>query len=348
MANRKKTALVLGGGGLIGMAYHAGTLQALHERGLGVEGTDLIVGTSAGSIVGAYLAAGWKQTDFYEYAHRRHPDSDKDPLDDRDVVRDLFQPLWTNRGERARRYIGSAFALAASRGILNRALRGRVPGSILRRQFPSGMYSTEATRLRLEEELPAEWPERDLYICAADLYSGERVAFGAPGAPEARLPAAVLASTAIPGVFPPVSVTGKRYVDGGAYSASSLDLAVDAGCRQILCIAPLGYRKGEAATLQEPKMWLPMVARTLFARALAREVRYAREQGVDVIVFRPWAQDLHVFGTNAMREFDREPVVETAREGAHRLLDEHGDNRALDGFRKKPNGLLKRAAGSLL
>jgi NTE family protein len=141
---------------------------------------------------------------------------------------------------------------------------------------------------------------------------------------------------AIPGVFPPVSVAGKRYVDGGAYSATSLDLAVEAGCEQILCSAPLGYRKGEAATLQEPRMWLPMVARTLFARALAREVKQAREKGCDVLVFRPWAEHLHVFGTNAMRQFDRTPVVETAREGAHTLLDEHKGHPALAGFRKKP------------
>ena len=318
------------------MAYHAGTLKALDERGISIEDVDLIVGTSAGSIVGSYLASGWKQTDFYEYAHRRHPDSNKDPMDDREVVADLFRPLWTSRSERVRRYVGSAFALAASRGLLKGATRRRVPLQRLRRRFPSGLYSTEQTKQRLEEDLPAEWPQRDLYICAADLYCGERVAFGSPGAPEARLPEAVLASVAIPGVFPPVSVAGKRYVDGGAYSATSLDLAVEAGCEQILCSAPLGYRKGEAATLQEPRMWLPMVARTLFARALAREVKQAREKGCDVLVFRPWAEHLHVFGTNAMRQFDRTPVVETAREGAHTLLDEHKGHPALAGFRKKP------------
>jgi hypothetical protein len=65
-------------------------------------------------------------------------------------------------------------------------------------------------------------------------------------------------------------------------------------------------------------------------------VRQAREKGCDVLVFRPLAEHLHVFGTNAMRHFDRKPVVEAAREGAHTLLDEHEEHPALAGFRKGP------------
>ena len=98
------------------MAYHAGVLKALEECGYDVTGADVIVGTSAGSIIAAYLAgAGWAQSDFYEYAHGRHPDVAKDPDDDEEVIRQVFEPLWSNKIERVQRSIGSMFALASSR-----------------------------------------------------------------------------------------------------------------------------------------------------------------------------------------------------------------------------------------
>ncbi|MFP5298305.1 MAG: patatin-like phospholipase family protein [Actinomycetota bacterium] len=310
--------LVLGGGGLVGMAYHAGVLQALHERGVDVTGADVIVGTSAGSIIGAYLASGWAQTDFYEYAHRRHPNAAKDPDDMEQQVREIFEPLWSTPQERVRRYIGSAFALASSRGHLHRLTKGKPPIQSLRKGFPSGMYSTERTRQRLHEELPPEWPHEGLRVCTVDLYSGERVVFGAKSAPEAHLADAVLASTAIPGVFPAVSIDGKRYVDGGAYSATSLDVAVKEGCDRILCVAPLGYRNEGAAI--DPKVWLPIITRSLFARSLRREVNDARSKGVEVLVIRPSIEDLPHMGSNAMRSFDRKGLTERARRSALKAL----------------------------
>jgi NTE family protein len=164
-------------------------------------------------------------------------------------------------------------------------------------------------------------------VCAADLYTGERVVFGRPGSPAAPLPEAVLASTAIPGLFPPVRIGDHQYVDGGIVSASSLDLAVEAGCDAILCVAPLGYRN--EGGLPEPKMWGPMLMRSLFARSLKREVTEARRKGVEVLVIRPWITELVAQGTNSMRHFDRAAVVDAAREGALRLLEESSGHAAI-------------------
>jgi NTE family protein len=329
-----KLGLVLGGGGLIGMGYHAGVLKSLDDWGLDVAGADLLVGTSAGSIMASYMATGWKPTDFFDYAHGKHPDVQKDPEDPKEQIRRMFVPLAKSPADRVRRTIGSGFALASSRGYYRR-FGGGEPGRNLRKAFPSGIYSTEETRRRFEEDLPAEWPDRPVYICAVDLYTGERVPFGHPAAPAATLPEAVLASTSIPGVFPPVRIGERRYVDGGVSSATSLDLATDHGCDLILCIAPLGYRNDGVTTARDPKMWSPMLVRSLFARSLRREVLSARERGSEVLVIRPWVSNLKLHGTNSMREFDRIALVENAREGATRLLEENSDHPVLAGWKRK-------------
>ncbi|MGH2820884.1 MAG: patatin-like phospholipase family protein [Actinomycetota bacterium] len=323
-----KRGLVLGGGGLVGMGYHAGALEALAEWGIDPAGSDVIVGTSAGSIMGSYLAAGWTPQDFFDYALGRHRDSVGDE-GRQDEVRRIFVPLSHGPGERIRRSIGSLFAAAASRGYWRPGAAGRLPPQQLRRLFPAGLYSTDETRARLRTDLPEGWPRAGLFICAVNLYSGKRVAFGAEGAPEVGLPDAVLASTAIPGVFPPVRIGRNHYVDGGVYSATSLDLAMEAGCETILCIAPLGYRKESPAMVLDPKLWPPMVLRQLFARALKREVGQARARGAEVFVIRPWLTDLASHGTNSMRYFDRAALVEAARAGTLRMLEQNAGHPAL-------------------
>jgi NTE family protein len=237
--------------------------------------------------------------------------------------------MWGTRKERVQRSIGSVFALASSRGIWHRATRGAMPSGRLRKAFPSGLYSTEETKDRLAEDLPRGWPRKGLLICAADLYSGKRVPFGAEDAPVAPLPEAVLASTAIPGVFPPVRIGDRQYVDGGAYSATSLDLAADAGCRTIICISPLGYRNEGGAVLRDPALWAPTLTRSFFARSLAREVKQARADGVEVFVIRPDLDELKALGTNAMRHFDRKALVDATRAAVHRSLERHADHPAL-------------------
>ncbi|MGH2817828.1 MAG: patatin-like phospholipase family protein [Actinomycetota bacterium] len=329
-----KRGLVLGGGGLVGMAYHAGVLKALEDQGLDLSGVDVIVGTSAGSVIGSYLASGWDMGDFYAYAQWQHPEAEPDPNEQRREVRSIFTPLSRTRGERVRRGLGSLFAAAASRGYLRRALTGgRIPASALRRAFPSGLYSTTETRLRFSEDLPQEWPRPGLYLCTVDLYTGERVAFGHPSAPPAPLPDAVLASTAIPGVFPPVRIGDRQFVDGGVASATSLDLATDDGCDVILCVAPLGYLNDGVVAASEPRLWAPMLIRSLFARALSREVKEARAKGVQVFVIRPWLTELRSHGTNSMRHFDRAVFSEDARRGTLRLLRENVDHPVLASFK---------------
>lgn len=328
-----RLGLVLGGGGLVGLGYHAGVMKALDEFGADVASSDVIVGTSAGSVIASYLASGWMPADFYEYAHGRHPDSLAEESEQKDEVRRIFTPLYSSQVERVRRGIGGIFALASSRGYWNTASRGREPHSALKKLFPAGMYSTEETRERLWNDLgTGDWPREGLYICAVDLFTGELVAFGHSDAPEAPLPDAVLASTAIPGVFPAVRIGERLYVDGGAASATSLNLAADDGCEAILCIAPLGYKNDGVASPRDPRMFGPVLMRSFFARALRKEVNAARAQGVDVFVIRPWLTELRDHGTNSMRHFDRARFAESTRLGTLRLLQENADHPTLQAF----------------
>src|SRR5918996_1132158 len=331
-----KLGLVLGGGGLIGLGFHAGALKALQERSIDVRPADVIVGTSAGAIIAAYLAGGWRPEDFFEYANGTHPAAAADPHEQIREMRSLFTPTWSSLSERIRRGAGSVFVIASSRGLIPTG--GRRTAAWLRRTFPAGMYSTATTRSRLRQDLPDSWPRPGVYFCAAEMYSGKRVVFGAPDSPGARFSDAVLASTAIPGFFESVRIEGRHYVDGGVVSATSVDVATDAGCDAILCIAPLGYRKDVSIPLSNPFKLAPVAVRVPFARALRKEVRRARERGIDVAVIRPWVSDLEVLGSNSMRHHDRSEIAELSRRGVHRTLDDLGYHPAVASFANRVAG----------
>ena len=130
-------------------------------------------------------------------------------------------------------------------------------------------------------------------------------------------------------MFPPVRISGRQYVDGGAVSATSLDLAVEDGADTIICVAPLGYRNEGSVFVPDPHAWAPMLTRSFFARPLKREVNDACAKGVEVLVIRPWLEELKELGSNAMRHFDRGTVANAAREGTLRLLDQQSDHPAL-------------------
>src|SRR5688500_17649462 len=106
-----KTGLVLGAGGVVGMAYHAGVLHALEqEAGFAADAADLIVGTSAGSVVGAYVRAGWSTDDFWHLALGDHPELEAigggDPIEAR---RQILTPAFRSPFDLARRAVGSAY-----------------------------------------------------------------------------------------------------------------------------------------------------------------------------------------------------------------------------------------------
>ena len=245
-------------------------------------------------------SAGWSPSDLYGYARERSSASGSNA-----ALLPEFPPLWRTPRDRLRRVAGGAFLTAAARGYWARLPGTRTPGPRLRAAFPSGLYSSRATKRRLRSDLPAEWPRSGLYVCAVDLYTGRRVAFGAPGGPPARFPDAVLASAAVAGIFEPVRIGDRLYVDG---------------CERIVCIAPLGWEPEGGISPYRAPFLKSVLLRSIHTRALNREVAWARAAGVEVKLLRPWLTELPGHGVNSLRHHDRATVAEAARRNALRLL----------------------------
>jgi NTE family protein len=204
-------ALVLGGGGVTGVAWELGILAGLAQRGVDLGTADLVVGTSAGSVVGAQLASGLPVAELYE-AQLAGPGAE---VAKRLTRATLARMLW--------------------------AVLGRTPQAARRRLGKLALTAQtepeEARRAIIESRLPVhDWPAGPrLVITAVDTATGEYAAFDSDsGVP---LVDAVAASCAVPGVWPPVTIHGRRWMDGGMRSPVNADLA--AGYDRIVVLAPL-------------------------------------------------------------------------------------------------------------
>ncbi len=205
-------ALVLGPGSHVGTAWMAGLAHGLRRDGVDLGEADLLVGTSAGAIVGALLATG-QDPGRLATSHRR--------------------PAHRLRADPAR--MGEVFAVLGDRSL--------EPGEARRRV---GRLALDSTDPQADEALIAgraaligadEWPERRLLITAVDATTGEPVVWDRDsGVP---LVHAVAASSAFPGAAPPVAIDGRRYMDGALRSGPNADLA--AGARTLVVVEPMAH-----------------------------------------------------------------------------------------------------------
>lgn len=310
MTEAQPFALVLGAGGTVGMGYHTGVLKALFDHGFDAARAELLIGTSAGSVIAAYLRSGWTVADLWDLAMGTHSSiADLSPEEQAAQRRAMLAPTWGNPVELVRRTMGSAAVVA--RAVL--PAMPTVPAP-LAKQFPGGLFSMEEVRERFESEVGTAWPARETWICAHDLRSGRRIVFGSDSAPRVELPTAVMASCAIPGFFRPIRAAGMSLVDGGVHSTTHLDLAAVAGHRRIIGIAPMGFDPAEAPGSAE------QLRRRLPARALSREAKLARRLGAEVTLFRPGSEELRVHGGNLMNPDVADAVARCAYDVTCRQL----------------------------
>ncbi len=308
-------SLVLGAGGLVGMAYHAGILAALADAGVDPARAELVVGTSAGSAIGAEVRSGRSIEEIRLRAI-------SEPTGTGDAPTDLFDRSWDGPVEFGQRLVGSAYVVGRS---LVRIPGPKVPLS-LRRVFPAGMMAADLDADSIEDLVPTEWPADPLWLCAVNIRTGRRVVLGRPGGLEADMRQAVLASCAIPALYQPVRVDGATLVDGGMHSSTNLDLAVEFGSRLIICVAPMAYDRRELPGLATRLIRRPA------AQAIEREVLLARAKGAAVMMFRPTVAELALHGVNPMRTVGNEVVADAARRAGRRRLSSERFQRLLRQF----------------
>ncbi len=309
--------IVLGAGGTVGLAYHAGVLRALEVvGGIAPDDADLLVGTSAGSVAAAYIRSGWSTEALFQVLVGTHPSLDglsAEELDDRN--RGILAPAFRDPLMLTRRLIGSAYV--AGRSFVRLPAPWLKVPAVLQRAFPGGVFQMTEGRRRFSEELPIGWPDKALWLCAVDIDTGRRIVLGRPGrAPLASLQSAVAASCAIPGVYAPVRIGSRTLVDGGIHSTTNLDVAARAGCSVVICAAPMAFDTG--GSLPSP---LARMARRVPARMVVDEMEAARRKGTEVLLIRPSAGELRIHGMNLMRRSGWELVAKAAYESAARQLE---------------------------
>lgn len=305
-----RRGLVLGAGGVLGFAWMIGALAALEaEEGFDARDVEICVGTSAGSILAALLGSGVSVETML-----RHQQGIPIPGDfniDWDYDRDSGGAL----PPRPRLGLGSP-------ELLRRAARHplRVPPlATLSAVLPRGRGTLEPLRRMIDRAargLPAAgtrppWPlDPQVWVIAMDYSAGRRVAFGRDGSPPATLAAAVTASCAIPGWYAPSVIDGRRYVDGGTTSPTSVDLLAGRGLTEVYVLAPMisfAYDRPSSPVARAERR----LRRTVTRRVLNEATR-VRRAGTEVTLLGPGPADLQVIGANLMDPRRRAAVLATS------------------------------------
>jgi NTE family protein len=268
---RVEQALVLGGGGVAGIAWMTGLLAGLADAGQDVTGADLIIGTSAGATVAAQLGSGLPLGDLY--ARQVDP-----ALQSAEIAVQIDMDTFAAE-------LGAYLQGATS------------PDDVLR---AAGAFAVAAVtvpeadrRAVIASRLPSrDWPARPVKLVAIECQTGALAVFDA--ASGVGLVDAVAASCAVPGVWPAVTIGGRRYMDGGARSSDNADLAE--GAARIVVLSPLGM---------DSALLTPMTLRAVVAKL--------RDGGAHVTVLSPDDASTSAIGANPLDPATRVPAAEAGR-----------------------------------
>lgn len=311
-----RRGVVLGAGGTLGAAWMVARLHAIEQQtGADLRTAELVVGSSAGSVLAAMLSSGISVTDLL--AHQRGELAPESPL-----ARSGFDYDSTVGGalpERPPVRIGSTGLLREvvrhprKLGVMT-ALAAALPpgrGSLggLAEALGATLDAVRADRVALAESVE-DWPGA-LRVAAINYRNGDRVVFGAADAPRATVVEAVVASCSIPGWFAPALIGGQPFVDAGFRQATSADLAAGAGLTEVYVLAPLASIGPEAPPVTRfarlERRW-----RRYLTGTLAREVAALTADGLEPVVLTPTGEERSVMGANLMDPRRRIRVLEAA------------------------------------
>ncbi len=217
-----RTALVLGGGGVTGIAWELGILKGLADEGVDLTSADLVIGTSAGSVVGAQITTGRTVEELYE--------TQLEPAD---------HEIGAKLSKLTLLPMLPAMLLPGS----GNTKRSRIGKMSMRRHPPGGEKRIEVIRSRIGVE---KWGDRELKVTAVEAETGKFTVFDKDSGVD--IVHAVAASCAVPLVWPAVTIGGKHYIDGGIRSTANVDLAK--GADAVVVIAPLPQAFSKATSIR--------------------------------------------------------------------------------------------------
>jgi predicted acylesterase/phospholipase RssA len=340
-----KIALALAGGGPLGAIYEVGAMCALEESLTGLDFTRLhhYVGVSAGSFIAAGLANGFTPRElcasFIE--------------NDSSAPSDIFDPSWLLTpayGEYFRRGImlpglllSALWQLAMRRKTLTQALERLGPS------LPTGIFSNDPVHDKLKALFAQPGRSNDfrqlkarLTLVATNLDSGEATAFGSPGWDHVPISQAVQASSALPGLFPPVTIDDQYFVDGALKKTMHASIALDDGVDLMLCLNPLVPFNATAP--QVPKVMqrglpahkrripriveggLPAVLSQTFRTMIHSRMELGMKQyqraypGTDIVLIEPDHRDPELYLANTFSYAQRRHLAEHAYQQTRQLL----------------------------
>jgi NTE family protein len=276
----KNRALVLGGGGVAGIAWTTGLLFGLSEHGVDLRTADLVVGTSAGSAVAAQLGSALSLKDLFD--RQVEPALQTRELAPNAQLFELFER-----------------ALLAANSLPDRADHIRHIG---RWALEAPTVTEGERRSVIAQRLPSHaWPNGMLLIVAVDTETGETKIFDRLSG--TSLVDAVSASCAVPGIWPPVTIDGRRYMDGGARSSDNADLAL--GYARTVIVSPMGTARPE-----------------ITGESLEQQVETLKSTGGETYVVEPDQTSKSAIGLNPLAPETRGPAAKAGRSQGHAIAND--------------------------
>lgn len=358
MKSPPRIGLALAGGGPLGAIYEIGALCALQDALVGVDLNALsgYVGVSAGGFIAAGLANGMTPRQLCaSFIENTGPRAD--------VLRPslFFRPAWGELLRRAAALPGLVMQAGWRYAFDRRSLLQAVEH--LGRVLPTGVLSNAALEARLRRLLSAPGRsddfrqlQRRLVVVATDLDSGESAPFGQPGLDHVPISRAVAASAALPGLFPPVPIDGRWYVDGALKKTLHARVLLDMNLDLVLCLNPLVPFDSHKASM--PRLvdgGLPVVLSQTFRTLIHSRLELGMKgyesshPATDILLFEPDQRDPEMFVANTFGYSQRRALAEHAyqqtradlrsrRSRVRRVLARHGiglDDTVLDDPRRR-------------
>ena len=337
-SGKQPAGLALAGGGPFGAIYEIGALMALQESldGVDFNDMDVYVGVSAGSFLAAALANGIALSDIYGIFIEGEEEEGA-------LTPEVFmRPAFREYLERARS-VPTILAHSIWDYLRNPFTHGALEAfAALGRAIPTGVFDSDTIHRYLEavfsqpgrtDDFRKLKRKRKLYLVATDLDSGESVSFGRPGHDAVPISRAVQASAALPGLFPPVEIDGRWFVDGALKKTLHASEALGDGAKLVICVNPivpydasLAAEKGRGRHRSLVDGGLPVVLSQTFRAIIHSRMavgisKYCSQyRDADVILFEPDADDSEIFFTNIFSYSTRAGLCEHAYQRTRRDL----------------------------